>query len=86
MPGFLSRQSPRTRIAARHTVGLADAIDDSDAQPDAPTDGLPTTLAAAVRTLRSHRHFKLKLCGNTAQDIDAPNGHRPRDRRPRRSS
>ncbi|SEU18518.1 enolase C-terminal domain-like protein [Variovorax sp. OV084] len=69
MPGFLSRQSPRTRIAARHTVGLADAIDDSDAQPDAPTDGLPTTLAAAVRRY-GLTHFKLKLCGNTAQDID----------------
>ncbi|AGU49058.1 hypothetical protein VAPA_1c19520 [Variovorax paradoxus B4] len=69
MPGFLACQSPRASIAARHTVGLADAIDDSDALPDAPTDGLPTTLAAAV-----HRygltHFKLKLCGNTAQDID----------------
>jgi hypothetical protein len=69
MPGFLSRQSPRTRIAARHTVGLADAIDDSDAVPDAPTDGLPTTLAAAVRRY-GLTHFKLKLCGNTAQDID----------------
>jgi hypothetical protein len=69
MPGFLSRQSPRTRIAARHTVGLADAINDSDAVPDAPTDGLPTTLAAAVRRY-GLTHFKLKLCGNTAQDID----------------
>jgi len=68
MPSFLARQSPRTRIAARHTVGLADAIDDSDAVPDAPTDGLPTTLAAAVRRY-GLTHFKLKLCGNTAQDI-----------------
>ncbi len=72
MPGFLAKQSPRTRIAARHTVGLADvidAIDDSDALPDAPTDGLPTTLAAAVRRY-GLTHFKLKLSGNTAQDID----------------
>jgi hypothetical protein len=69
MPGFLAKQSPRTRIAARHTVGLADAIDESDALPDAPTDGLPTTLAAAVRRY-GLTHFKLKLCGNTAQDID----------------
>ncbi|MFH0131004.1 enolase C-terminal domain-like protein [Variovorax sp. VaC1] len=69
MPGFLAKQSPRTRIAARHTVGLADAIDDSDALPDAPADGLPTTLAAAVRRY-GLTHFKLKLCGNTAQDID----------------
>lgn len=69
MPGFLAKQSPRTRIAARHTVGLADAIDDSDALQDAPTDGLPTTLAAAVRRY-GLTHFKLKLCGNTAQDIE----------------
>ena len=69
MPAFLAKQSPRTRIAARHTVGLADAIDDDDASPDAPADGLPTTLRAAVQRY-GHTHFKLKLCGNTAQDID----------------
>jgi hypothetical protein len=72
MPAFLashSSRSPRTHIAARHTVGLADAIDDSDAPPDAPVDGMPTTLAAAVRRY-GLTHFKLKLCGNTAQDID----------------
>jgi hypothetical protein len=69
MPGLLAKQSPRTRIAARHTVGLADAIDDSDALPNAPTDDLPTTLTAAVRRY-GLTHFKLKLCGNTAQDID----------------
>ena len=69
MPAFLARQSPRARIAARHTVGLADAIDDDDALPDAPDDGLPATLAAAVRRY-GLTHFKIKLCGNTAQDID----------------
>jgi hypothetical protein len=42
MPAFLAKQSPRTHIAARHTVGLADAIDDGDALADAPADGLPT--------------------------------------------
>jgi L-alanine-DL-glutamate epimerase-like enolase superfamily enzyme len=69
MPAFLAKQSPRTHIAARHTVGLADAIDDGDAQADAPADGLPTTLQAAVKSY-GLTHFKLKLCGNTAQDID----------------
>ncbi|SEJ44347.1 MULTISPECIES: enolase C-terminal domain-like protein [unclassified Variovorax] len=69
MPAFLAKQSPRTRIAARHTVGLADAIDDGEALPDAPADGLPATLAGAVRRY-GLTHFKLKLCGNTAQDID----------------
>ncbi|MGJ7564190.1 enolase C-terminal domain-like protein [Variovorax sp. GB1R11] len=69
MHAFLAGKSPRVRIAARHTVGLADAIDDEDAAPDAPTDGLPTTLAAAVRRY-GLTHFKIKLCGNTARDID----------------
>jgi hypothetical protein len=69
MPAFLAKQSPRTHIAARHTVGLADAIDDGDAQAGAPADGLPTTLQAAVKRY-GLTHFKLKLCGNTAQDID----------------
>jgi hypothetical protein len=69
MPAFLAKQSPRTHIAARHTVGLADAIDDGDALADAPADGLPTTLQAAVKR-HGLTHFKLKLCGNTAQDID----------------
>ena len=67
--GFLSAQSPRMRIAARHTVGLADAIDADDTLPDAPADGMPATLAAAVRRY-GLTHFKLKLCGNTAKDID----------------
>jgi L-alanine-DL-glutamate epimerase-like enolase superfamily enzyme len=69
MPAFLAQQQPRTRIAARHTVGLADAIDEGDALPDAPNDGLPATLATAVKRY-GLTHFKLKLCGNTAQDID----------------
>jgi len=70
VPAFLAqRLPPRTRIAARHTVGLADAIDDADALADAPADGLPATLAAAVRRY-GHTHFKIKLCGDTAQDID----------------
>ncbi|BEP48205.1 MULTISPECIES: enolase C-terminal domain-like protein [Variovorax] len=68
MSGFLAGRSPRKSIAARHTVGLADAIDDSDPLPDAPADGLPTTLAAAVQRY-GLTHFKLKLCGHTAQDI-----------------
>ena len=70
VPAFLAqRPPPRTRIAARHTVGLADAIDGADAPADAPADGLPATLAAAVRRY-GHTHFKIKLCGDTPQDID----------------
>ncbi|MFV0283390.1 MAG: enolase C-terminal domain-like protein [Castellaniella sp.] len=53
------------QIAARHTVGLTDAL---IAPPqDAPTDGLPSCLAQAVARY-GHRHFKLKLSGDAQSD------------------
>ena len=61
------RPSPPS-IAARHTVGLADAIRDSDAGPDAPQDGLPVSLQGAIARY-GHRHFKLKLNGQLEQDL-----------------
>ncbi|MBB1602782.1 enolase C-terminal domain-like protein [Variovorax sp. UMC13] len=69
LPAFLARQRPRTRIAARHTVGLADAIRDGDLPADQlPADGLPTSLEAAIARY-GHRHFKLKLSGDTPADL-----------------
>jgi hypothetical protein len=65
---FLSLQMPRKQIAARHTVGLADAIFHVDAPGDAPADGLPTSLESAIARY-GHQHFKLKLCGDTTTDI-----------------
>ncbi len=54
------------RIAARHTVGLADAL--AEPSPDAPADGLPASLAQASARY-GHRHFKLKLGGDAAADV-----------------
>ena len=65
---FAKAQQPVRRIAARHTVGLADAIEDRElAAP--PRDGLPASLQAAIARY-GHRHFKLKLCGDTSTDVE----------------
>jgi hypothetical protein len=56
---FLRGLPARTSIAARHTVGLADPIDDDS--PDA---------LCAIVARHGHRHFKLKLCGDVAADVD----------------
>jgi len=64
---FAGSRQARGRIAARHTVGLADAIEDSEAS-GAPDDGLPISLEGAIARY-GHRHFKLKLCGDTWADL-----------------
>ena len=65
---FMAMQRPRSLISARHTVGLADAIHEIDVASDAPDDGLPRSLEAAIARY-GHDHFKLKLCGDTAADL-----------------
>ncbi len=69
LDGFLAQPRGRTSIAARHTVGLADAIRDADLGNADPHDGLPASLEAAIARY-GHRHFKLKLSGDTRTDID----------------
>ncbi|TAN28069.1 MAG: hypothetical protein EPN31_09350 [Castellaniella sp.] len=54
------------KIAARHTVGLADAL--TGAPAGLPEDGLPVTLAQAVARY-GHDYFKIKLSGDTAADL-----------------
>ncbi|HUA52527.1 MAG TPA: enolase C-terminal domain-like protein [Candidatus Sulfotelmatobacter sp.] len=67
--GFLARQAPRSRIAARHTVGLVDPITAADQDPASRVDdGLPETLEDVVATYR-HRWFKLKVGGDLAADV-----------------
>lgn len=67
---FAATRQPRQRIAARHTVGLADAIEEAEAAAGhAPRDGLPASLEGAIAHY-GHSHFKLKLCGDTATDLD----------------
>lgn len=52
----------------RHTVGLADRLHADDPGPD-PADGLPATLADAIRHY-GLRRFKLKLCGRAEADLE----------------
>jgi len=68
MARFLSLQMPRKQIAARHTVGLADAITQADKPAEEPMDGLPTSLESVI-TRYGHRHFKIKLSGDTKADM-----------------
>ena len=69
LDAFLAQPRGRTSIAARHTVGLADAIRDAEVGDAAPHDGLPASLEGAIARY-GHRHFKLKLSGDTRADID----------------
>ena len=55
-------------VVLRHTVGLADRLNDDDPGSD-PGDGLPATLEAAIRRQGLH-HFKLKLSGRIEADVD----------------
>lgn len=63
---FLAMLRPVDRIAARHTVGLVDPIEQNAERLD---DGLPETLAEIVATY-GQRHFKLKVGGDIAADLD----------------
>jgi hypothetical protein len=64
---FLARLSPAAAIAARHTVGLLDAITAGDLKQRVG-DGLPETLEEVIRSY-GHRHFKLKVSGQVAADL-----------------
>jgi L-alanine-DL-glutamate epimerase-like enolase superfamily enzyme len=59
---------PASHVAVRHTVGLADRLLASEPGPD-PQDGLPATLQEAIAA-QGLTHFKLKLCGDAARDLD----------------
>jgi hypothetical protein len=65
---FLRGLAPAARIAARHTVGLADRITAGTARPRAG-DGLPETLEEVVARY-GHRWFKLKLAGEVRADLE----------------
>lgn len=66
-PALLGALQPATSIAARHTVGLVDAITAAElAQP--LHDGLPETLEQVVAHY-GHRHFKLKVGGRVDADL-----------------
>ena len=56
------------KVVLRHTVGLADRLNEDDPGTD-PGDGLPATLEAAIRRYGLH-HFKLKLSGRIDADVE----------------
>ncbi len=64
---FLASLAPRADIAARHTVGMVDAITTAElAQP--VNDGLPESLEQVVAAA-GYRYFKLKVGGKLADDL-----------------
>jgi L-alanine-DL-glutamate epimerase-like enolase superfamily enzyme len=62
---FLARLQPAERIAARHTVGLVDAI---AGHPRQAADGLPESLEEAIAAY-GHIWFKLKVGGDADEDV-----------------
>lgn len=64
---FLNSLAPASTIAARHTVGLLDAITAGD-MTQRVNDGLPETLEEVV-SVYGHRYFKLKVSGNLVADL-----------------
>jgi hypothetical protein len=67
---FFSGLHPAAHIAARHTVGLVDAIVQRDiAAADRLGDGLPESLEEAVRAY-GLTFFKVKVSGNQDSDLD----------------
>ena len=67
---FLAGLRPTPHIDLRHTVGLVDPIGADDlAGRDRVDDGLPETLEEVIRE-HGVTHFKLKVGGDVAADID----------------
>jgi hypothetical protein len=64
---FLAGLHPGASIAARHTVGMVDAITAADLT-ERVDDGLPETLEEVIAAW-GHRYFKLKVGGQIAADL-----------------
>ena len=61
---------PLSQVTARHTVGLADPICDSEISDQARIgDGLPESLEACIG-FYGLKHFKIKICGDLDTDVD----------------
>ena len=70
LAGFFAGLTPATTIAARHTVGLVDAITEADVTAeDRVGDGLPESLDTAV-DFYGLSYFKLKVGGDIETDLD----------------
>ncbi|MDX2327044.1 mandelate racemase [Sinorhizobium medicae] len=67
---FLSRLNVSSRLAVRHTIGLADVLTVADlGAMQRPADGLPQTLEDVIAAY-GHRYFKIKVSGRPAEDIE----------------
>jgi hypothetical protein len=61
--------SPRTRVIARHTIGMADPLTDDDIPADDRlSDGLPQSLEACIARY-GLQHFKIKVSSDFESDI-----------------
>ncbi len=61
-------ERPLARVIVRHTVGLADPLEDLDIAPgERLNDGLPQSLAACIQAY-GLRHFKIKVSGALDHD------------------
>lgn len=63
--GDVIAPAPLSRIHARHTVGLGDALSAADGTLD---DGLPYTLEETIRAY-GLSYFKIKVCGKPELDL-----------------
>jgi hypothetical protein len=69
-PSDVLDSTPRTTVSVRHTIGLADPLDDADISvDDNVSDGLPQSLTDNIRSY-GLRYFKIKLSGQLDQDRD----------------
>lgn len=68
LPAVLATLAAAPSIAARHTVGLLDAISAAEARVRVD-DGLPETLEEVVARY-GHRYFKLKVAGDVPADLE----------------
>ena len=70
VPSDLLPERPRTTMIARHTVGMADPLVETDILPDDRLeDGLPQSLTACIDAY-GLRHFKIKLGGDAEHDVE----------------
>ncbi len=68
MDEYLFDLLPKKEIAARHTVGLVDAITAADLK-EPVNDGLPETLEQVLERY-GHRWFKIKVAGDVKADVE----------------
>jgi hypothetical protein len=66
---FLGRIQPAQSIFIRHTVGLLDALTESELGANRLNDGLPESLEGAIAAY-GHTYFKLKVAGDVTADVE----------------